>query len=265
MMQEFWYDAGGVRLYAMQQGSDRAIIMLHGGGADHRACLAVVAPFSARYRVVTPDLRSSGRSWCAGRLTWDRLAEDVHALMEHIGAARAVVGGISMGTGVALRFVHRFPERTAGLLALAPVYRGRELGLTEYQATAFASLGPALARAPKHGIEAFRPLYQTSPAMEAYFDGMIGSFDLGSFMATNQFMASGAQPFESVRDLESIAVPALLVRGNDPMHPPEISDLYAARLRRCSTVDRSGKTDEDSRNAAIAAAIEEFCEKSVVW
>jgi 3-oxoadipate enol-lactonase len=264
-MQEFWYDADGVRLYAMQRGNGRAIILLHGGGADHRACLAVVAPFSARYRVVVPDLRSSGRSWCADRLTWDRLAEDVRALMDHIGAARAVVGGISMGTGVALRFARQFPERTAGLVALAPVYRGGELGLTEYQAATFASLGPALARAPEQGIEAFRPLYQTSTAMEAYFDGMIGSVDLGSFIATNQFMASGAQPFDSVRYLESIAVPALLVRGNDPMHPPEISDLYAARLRRCSTVDLSGKTDDESRNAAIAAAIEEFCERSAVW
>jgi 3-oxoadipate enol-lactonase len=264
-MQELWYEADGVRLYAVQQGGGRAIVLLHGGGGDHRACLAVVAPFSARHRVVVPDLRGSGRSWCADRLTWDRLAEDVRALMDHVGAGRAVVGGISMGTGVALRFAHRFPERTAGLVALAPVYRGEELGLTEYQAATFASLGPVLARAPEQGIQAFRPLYQKSPAMEAYFDGMIGSLDLASFIATNQFMASGAQPFASVRDLASIAVPALLVRGNDPMHPPEISDLYAARIRRCTTVDLSNETDEESRNAAIAAAIEDFCERSAVW
>jgi 3-oxoadipate enol-lactonase len=264
-MQEFWYDADGVPLYAMQEGAGRAIVMLHGGGADHRACLAVVAPLSARYRVIAPDLRSSGRSWCADRLTWDRLADDVHALIDHIGAARAVVGGISMGSGVALRFALRFPERTAGLITLAPVYRGEVRGLTEYQAATFASLGPVLARAPKQGFEAFRPLYQKSPAMEAYFDAMIGSLDLASFIATNEFMASGAQPFASVADLESIAIPALLVRGSDPMHPPEISDLYAARMPRCATVDLSEKTDDESRNAAIARAIGDFCERSAVW
>ncbi|HEY4709848.1 MAG TPA: alpha/beta hydrolase [Candidatus Acidoferrales bacterium] len=264
-MQEFRYEAAGVRLYAKQQGSGRAIVMLHGGGADHRACLACVAPISARYHVVVPDLRGSGRSWCADQLTWDRLAEDVHGLLDHIGAGRAVVGGISMGSGVALRFARRFPERTAGLVALAPVYGGEELGFTRYQAATFASLGPVLARAPQEGIEAFRPLYQKSPAMEAYFDGMIGSLDLASFIATNQFMASGAQPFASARDLESIAAPALLVRGNDPMHPPEISDLYAARIVRCTTVDLSNKSDDENRNAAIAAAIEDFCERSAVW
>jgi len=264
-MRDFWYNADGVQLYAMQQGSGRVIVMLHGGGGDHRACLAVVAPLSTRYRVIVPDLRSSGRSWCADRLTWDRLADDVHALMDHIGAERAVVGGMSMGTGVALRFARRFPERTAGLVTLAPVYRGEELGLTEHQAAAFSSLGPILARARKEGVEAFRSLYQKSPAMEAYFDGMIGSLDLPSFIATNEFMASGAQPFASLADLESIAAPALLVPGSDPMHAPEISDLYAARMRRCATVDLSEKTDDQSRNAAIAAAIEDFCERSGVW
>jgi 3-oxoadipate enol-lactonase len=265
MMQDFWYNADGVQLYAMQQGSGRVIVMLHGGGADHRACLAVVGPLSARYRVIVPDLRSSGRSWCADQLTWDRLADDVRALMDHIGAGRAVVGGISMGTGVALRFARRFPERTAGLAALAPVYRGKELGLTEHQAATFASLGPILARARTEGLEAFRPLYQKSPAMEAYFDGMIGSLDLASFIATNQFMASGAQPFASVADLESIAVPALLVPGSDPIHASEISDLYAVGIRRCATVDLSEKSDDEARNAAIAAAIGDFCERSAVW
>jgi len=258
-MQDFWYDGGGVRLHAMQEGSGRVIVMLHGGGADHRACLPVVARLSAHYRVILPDLRGSGRSRCADPLTWDRLADDVSAVMDHIGAGHAVVGGISMGTGVALRFARRYPQRTAGLVTLAPVYRGEELGLTEYQAAMFALLGPILASARREGVEAFRPLYQKSSAMEAYFDGMIGSLDLASFIATNQFMASGAQPFRSVADLESIDVPALLAPGGDRMHPPEISDLYAARIRRCATIDLSEKTDDDSRNAAIAAAVGDFC------
>jgi 3-oxoadipate enol-lactonase len=265
VMQDFWYDADGIRLYALQQGSGRVIVMLHGGGADHRACLPLVARFSSRYLAIVPDLRSSGRSWCADPLTWDRLADDVGALMDRIGARRAVVGGISMGTGVALRFARRFPERTAGLVILAPVYRGEELGLTEYQTATFASLGPIVERARNEGVEAFRPLYQKSPAMEAYFDGMIGSLDPASFLATNVFMASGAQPFASIADLESLSVPALLVPGSDPMHAPEISDLYAAKIRRCARIDLAEKTDDDHRYAAIAAAIGDFCERCAVW
>jgi 3-oxoadipate enol-lactonase len=171
-MPDFWYDGDGVRLYAVENGLGPVVIMLHGGGGDHRACLSVAAPLSARYRVITPDLRGSGKSWCAGQLTWDLLADDVKALMDQIGAERAVVGGISMGTGAAIRFARRFPEHTAGLAVVLPVYRGEELGFTEDQSATFALLGPVIARAREEGIEAFRPLYQQH-GVEIYFDAMI--------------------------------------------------------------------------------------------
>ncbi len=264
-MQDFWYDGDGVQLYAVEEGRGPVVIMLHGGGGDHRACLPFVAPLISRYRVITPDLRSSGRSRCADPLTWDRLADDLSALMDQIGVERAVVGGISMGAGAALCFARRCPQRTAGLVIVWPVYRGEELGFTEYQAAEFASLVPILAKVGEQGIEAFRPLYQESPAAEAYFDGMIGSLDLPSFIATNQFMASGAQPFTSVAELESIAVPTLLVPGTDLMHPVEVSDLYAARIPQCITVKLSQTADYESRNAATAAAIGNFCERNAIW
>ncbi len=264
-MQEFWYESDGVRLYAVQEGSGRAIVMLHGGGGDHRACLPVVAPLSASYRVITPDLRSSGKSWCANPLTWDQLADDVRALLDHIGVARAVVGGTSMGSGVVLRFALRFLDRAAGLVIALPVYRGEELGFTEYQSATFASLIPILARAREEGIEAFRPLYQKAPGMEAYFDAMIGSLDIPSFISTNQFMAAGIQPFASVANLESISVPTLVAPGNDLMHAGEIAKMYAAKIPRCTTVELSAAADSDTRNAAISAAIGDFCERSASW
>ena len=222
-------------------------------------------PLSARYRIITPDLRGSGRSRCGNPITWDRLAEDIGALLDHVGAARAVVGGISMGTGAALRFARRFPERAAGLIMVSPVYRGEERGFTEYQAATFGSLVPIVARARDEGFEAFRPLYKGSPAMEAYFDAMIGSTDLASFVATNEFMASGAQPFVSDADLEAIAAPTLVVPGNDLMHPAEVAELYAARIPRSATVEVSDTADYISHNAEIAAAIGDFCERSAVW
>jgi 3-oxoadipate enol-lactonase len=263
-MPEFWYECDGVRLYAVEEGQGRVIVMLHGGGADHRACLPAVAPLSARYRVITPDLRGSGRSWCAEPLSWDRLADDVKALMDHAGAGRAVVGGLSMGTGAAIRFARRFPGRTAGLVVVSPVYRGEDLGLTEHQTATFGLLEPIIARARDEGIEAFRPLYQER-GVETYFDAMIGSTDLASFIATNQFMASGAQPFVSGADLQAVAIPTLLIPGNDPMHPAEVSNLYAAKVPQCITAAVSDTADWNARNLEIAAAVGEFCERSAIW
>lgn len=264
-MPEFWYESDGVRLYAVESGHGPVVIMLHGGGATHHACLPAVAPLSARYRVITPDIRGSGRSRCANQLTWDRLADDVESLMDHVGAGRAIMGGISLGAAIALRFALRFQARTAGLVLITPVYRGAERGLTEQQAAIFATLEPVIARARNEGIEAFRPLYKGSAAMEAYFDAMTRSADLASFVATNQFIASGAQPFASDADLEAIAVPTLLVPGNDPMHPAEVSDLYAAKIPLCTSVELSGAAGYEPRNTEFAAAIAAFCERSAIW
>jgi len=62
---------------------------------------------------------------------------------------------------------------------------------------------------------------------------MLEGFDAGSVVATSRFLASGAQPFSSVGDLVALNVATLLVRGSDPMHPAEVSDLYAANIPGC--------------------------------
>ncbi len=45
-MREFSYEGDGVWLYAMEEGHGPAVIMLHGGGADHHAAWPFVAPLS---------------------------------------------------------------------------------------------------------------------------------------------------------------------------------------------------------------------------
>jgi 3-oxoadipate enol-lactonase len=265
-MKDIWYESKGVRLYGVEQGDGPVLVMLHGAGGDHHACLPIVAPLTARYHVITPDLRGSGKSWCAAPLTWNVWDEDLAALLDHIGASRAIVGGISGGTGAALGFARQFSARTAGLVLVNPVYGGENRGLTEYQATTFRSLEPFIAKARAGaGLEAFRPLYQKSPQMEAFFDSILGLVDPNSFIATNEFMASCVQPFASARDLETIAAPTLLIPGNDLMHPPDVSVLYAASIPKCTLIDVSSIADFDARNAATAAAIADFCARIAAW
>ncbi|MFY9688397.1 MAG: alpha/beta hydrolase [Candidatus Acidiferrales bacterium] len=264
-MPELRYESDGVWLHVMEEGHGSAVIMLHGGGADHHAVWPFVAPLSPRYRVIAPDLRGSGKSHCADSLSWDRLADDLNVLLDHIGSARAVIGGASMGTGVALRFARRSPARVAGLVLMLPVYAGEDRGLTEYQAARLGSLDPILAKVDREGIEAFRPLYRESPAMEAYFDSMIRSVHPPSFVATNRFVASGVQPFASAADLQAIVAPTLLIPGNDPMHPAEISDLYAARIPNCVAARLPETADYGAWSAEVAAAIGSFCGRSAIW
>jgi 3-oxoadipate enol-lactonase len=46
---------------------------------------------------------------------WD-LADDLKGLLDHLGIERAVVGGMSQGGFVAMRFALKYPERVAGLI-----------------------------------------------------------------------------------------------------------------------------------------------------
>jgi 3-oxoadipate enol-lactonase len=230
-MSAFHYAADGVRLHAVQQGAGPLVVLLHGGGASHHAVLPYATPLADRYRVVTPDLRGSGRSWCAEPLSWERLADDVAALLDHLGAARAVVGGASLGASAALRFALKFPDRIAGLLLVTPAHSG--VPLTAHQAQALGDMAARLEAAGPEGLEALRPLYQATPALSAYFDAVVGSWDLASLKATTAFMASGAQPIVSPDDLAAVAVSTLLIPGDDPMHPAEVSALYAAKIPGC--------------------------------
>lgn len=61
-MREVWFESGGARLFAVEDGGGRVLVMLHRGMGSHRASLPLIVPLIRRYRVIAPDLRGSGRA-----------------------------------------------------------------------------------------------------------------------------------------------------------------------------------------------------------
>jgi 3-oxoadipate enol-lactonase len=239
-VRELWVESDGVRLFAVEEGSGPPVVMLHGGMANHLAALPFVAPLGDRCRILAPDLRGSGQSWCGAPLTFDRLADDVALLLDNTGVDRAFVGGVSSGSGVALCFALRHPARTRGLILVKPVYGGEARGYTEHQRTTFAMMDAVASRVVDEGVQVLRPLYANLPAgMRERALAMIEGFDPTSVVATSHFIASGSQPFTGAEDLMSLECPTLLVRGDDPMHPAEVSDLYAASIANCTVIPAS--------------------------
>lgn len=250
-MREFRVSCKGTQLFGVEDGDGAAVVMLHGALADHRAALGLVAPLAASYRVVVPDLRGSGRSWCRTRLSFDVLADDVAAVLDHLAIDRAVVGGVSSGSGVALRFALRHADRVRGVIVAKPIYAGATRGYSEEQREAFLAMDGAASRATSEGIDALRPLFNQLP--EALRDrawAVVSQFDPFSVVEACRFLASGEQPFVALADLEALEVPVLLVRGGDTQHPPELSDLYAASIRDCQVVP-DGEIDLSSKLIAF--------------
>ncbi len=229
------FPCAGADLFAVDSGQGVPLVFCHGGLADARAAAPIVAALAGRARVITPDLRGAGRSRWAGALGWDRLADDVVALLDHLGLDRALVGGTSMGSAVALRAALSHADRVLGLLLVSPVYAGADLGLTEAQARAMARMDEVGRRAPAEGVEVLFPLVDgLPPEIRERARAMMASFDPASVAATTRFLASGAQPIGSARELEGVRAPALIVAGTDPEHPAEVAELYARHLPRAT-------------------------------
>jgi len=230
-MKALSYASRGTVLHAVEAGAGEVLVLLHGGMADHHAVLPYLQPLATRFRVVAPDLRGSGRSWYGGSLSFEQLADDVRALLEHVQTRRAVVVGVSSGTGVALRLALAHPERLAGLGLVLPLYAGTAGGYTEPQRAIFSWMDSLASQAVAQGIDVIRPLFASLPGeIREQAMAVALRFDPASVASTSRFLASGAQPMQSTEELRRIRMPVLIVPGTDAMHPPEVADAYARAL-----------------------------------
>jgi pimeloyl-ACP methyl ester carboxylesterase len=248
---DIWFESQGTRLYTRQIGSGHPVVFLHGGLADHRAAELVAGPLSTAYRVILPDLRGSGRSLYSAELSWQALADDLSALLDHLGIQSAAIGGSSMGSGVALRFALSHPGRVLGLILMSPVYPGNDRGLSQAQTAAMQAIGAAGQTALEHGVQALIPLYARLPEpIRERAIAMLRDFDASSLAATTRLLASQIQPFESNEQLAQLDVPSLLIPGTDAEHPVEVAELYAQKLPR-ARIAQPGAT--------LPASLTSFC------
>ncbi|MFE7112354.1 alpha/beta fold hydrolase [Streptomyces sp. NPDC057575] len=94
------------------------VLLIH-GHPFNRSLWApqVTALTDAGYRVITPDLRGYGRSGVtSGQVLLSDFADDLAALLDHLGIERAVVGGVSMGGQITMEFHHCHPQRVRALV-----------------------------------------------------------------------------------------------------------------------------------------------------
>lgn len=118
----------GCKLFAFGVGTGPPLVLLHGGGPDHQSLTPLAMELAGRARVILSDVRGFGRSICREpeRHTWQSYADDVLALLDHLGLERALVGGTGMGSGIAIRAGLSSPARIAGLVLISPEHRGEE-------------------------------------------------------------------------------------------------------------------------------------------
>lgn len=111
----------GCTLHFTQHGPRDAlpVIVSHGATLDHKSWSHQLPVLAAQYHVITWDMRGHGASRPAGTdITLARLAEDLRALLDHLGIEKAALVGLSLGSFASQEFGYCYPERVAALASL---------------------------------------------------------------------------------------------------------------------------------------------------
>ncbi|MCP3910997.1 MAG: alpha/beta hydrolase [Actinomycetia bacterium] len=112
-------DANGQKLYYTDSGGDGpAVLLSHGFLMGHDMWNHQVTALQDGYRVVAYDERGWGQSEFTSPFTFWDMADDAIALLDHLGIAQAVLGGMSQGGFLTLRAALRYPDRVRGMILI---------------------------------------------------------------------------------------------------------------------------------------------------
>ncbi len=113
----------GTRLSYEVVGAGPPLVLIHGHGLDARMWDDQFARFAVHYRVVRYDLRGFGKSAPVGEAPYAH-EDDLAALLDYLGIARAAILGLSAGGAVAIDFALAYPTMTRALIVVDAALNG---------------------------------------------------------------------------------------------------------------------------------------------
>ncbi|RME09213.1 MAG: alpha/beta fold hydrolase [Ardenticatenia bacterium] len=113
------FEQNGIRLFYEVHGNPEAepVLLLHGLGASREMWRLQVEAWRSRYFLIVPDLPGHGDSPpLRAPITIAEMADQVAALVRHLGVGPVHVVGLSMGGMVAQEFALRHPDLVRDLV-----------------------------------------------------------------------------------------------------------------------------------------------------
>jgi pimeloyl-ACP methyl ester carboxylesterase len=230
MMTDF-ADLNGTRLYFQAAGSGPPVVFLHGFGLNHRMWDAQFEPFAQHFRAVRYDARGFGRSSLPGDRPYSH-AEDLRALLDHLGVERTHLVGLSMGAMTAMEFDLAYPDAVDRLVLVNSAMKGH--GWSDGWE---ASMKPIFKLGRDGNIESARarwrdhPLFASALAHERFgelFGQIVDSYSGWHWAHRNP--ERRLQPPLAAR-LGDISAPSLIVIGeNDLPDFHRIADLLQTNI-----------------------------------
>jgi pimeloyl-ACP methyl ester carboxylesterase len=110
----------GVELYYEVYGTGEPFLLVHGNGGSIGDFKAQIDFFRRHYKVIAMDSRDQGRSGSSpDKITYEKMADDLAALVEHLNTGPVYVLGWSDGGIEALLLGIRHPAKVKKLAAMA--------------------------------------------------------------------------------------------------------------------------------------------------
>jgi len=230
-------EASGIRFnYTLTGISGPLVAFLHGLGGEVSQPLGILGS-SASLRMLAFDCRGHGRTEPLGPtelLTFSAFADDLSAILDALRIDSLIVGGISMGAGVALNFSLRYPERVQALVLSRPAWLDApcppNLEILRILASLLQERGTEDAKELLSVHPEFLRIKKISPDNAASIMRQFERPHVQSTIATLTNLPADA-PCSTRKAWSTISVPTLVIVNElDPMHPVEYGRILASGI-----------------------------------
>jgi len=198
------------------QGSGTPLVLLAGQANSHRWWDAVRGDFEGSRRTITLDWRGTGDSDRPDEVySTQGFADDVVAVLDHLGLGEADVYGTSMGGRVAQWVAIRYPERVRRLI-LGCTSSGKNHGYDRSQ-----ELRQALAQTDQAERDRILLDLMYTPGWLADHPGpydVLGDSTMPTYAKARHLGASNNH--EAWEELPAIKAPTLILHGADDVFSP---------------------------------------------
>ena len=114
-------DRDGIKIHYEVHGDGPPLLLTHGYSSTSAMWRGQIEALSKHYTLILWDMRGHGQSdYPDDPLAYSEAltVADMAALLDAVGASRAIVGGLSLGGYMSLAFYRAYPERVRALLII---------------------------------------------------------------------------------------------------------------------------------------------------
>src|SRR5687767_13717712 len=199
-------EVNGINLYYETHGAGRPMILLHGGLGSGEMFGPTLPALAEHHQIILVDLQGHGRTADIDRpIDTGLMADDIAALIDHLGLEKPDVVGYSLGGGVAIFTAVTYPDKVGKLVAAS-------VNLTP------DALDPALRAQQGQVNAAAAEFMKDTPMYQLYQKVAPRPEDFGRLLDKIGEMMS--HDYDHTEVIRSLKVPTLLVHADADMAPP---------------------------------------------